>query len=231
MGALGALRRDIGDWFRKRRGRPLAAMINRLGRDINRPVRIADVGGSVDFWEPLPIEVPIEVTIINLFDPCADQNIGSMRFHFDRRDARALTGYSDGCFDLAVSNSLIEHLGGWDDIKAGAREIRRIAELGWVQTPAFSFPVDPHFMFPFIHWLPIPVRARVISSLPHGFYYKLKEVLDVEGARRAAEDANLLTYREMAVLFPDAKVHVEKLLFFSKSYVATWPRGAWTWDR
>src|SRR4051794_26662392 len=59
--------------------------------------------------------------------------------------------FADNEFDLAYSNSVLEHV---NDRAGLAREIRRVARSWWVQTPAFSFPIEPHALLPFAHWLP-----------------------------------------------------------------------------
>src|SRR3546814_10323990 len=68
-------------------------------------------------------------------------------------------------FDIAHSNSVIEHVITWDNMKNFARETRRVAAWHYVQTPYFWFPVDPHFYkLPFYHWLPRPLRAKLRSE-------------------------------------------------------------------
>src|SRR3546814_2616362 len=70
-------------------------------------------------------------------------------------------------FDIAHSNSVIEHVITWDNMKNFARETRRVAAWHYVQTPYFWFPVDPHFYkLPFYHWLPRPLRAKLLMRLP-----------------------------------------------------------------
>src|SRR4051812_47722348 len=71
---------------------------------------------------------------------------------FVRADATALP-FADGAFDLAYCNSVLEHVAPADR-PALAREIVRVARTWWVQTPAVSFPVEPHALLPFAHWLP-----------------------------------------------------------------------------
>lgn len=65
--------------------------------------------------------------------------------------------FADGEFDLAYCSSVIEHIAP-DDRAAFATELRRVARGWYVQTPAFSFPVEPHALLPFAHWLPAKVR-------------------------------------------------------------------------
>ncbi len=61
---------------------------------------------------------------------------------------------------------------------------------GWfVQTPAFSFPVEPHALLPFAHWLPVALRRR---------YWRF-------GAAGAWEEIALLRRGEMEQLFGRAR--------------------------
>ena len=100
--------------------------------------------------------------------------------------ADALVGlpFADGEFDLAYCSSVIEHVAPRDR-DAFARELRRVARGWYVQTPAFSFPVEPHALLPFAHWLPPRLRRR---------YWRL-------GVAGEWEEIELLRRAEMAALF------------------------------
>jgi hypothetical protein len=43
---------------------------------------------------------------------------------------------------------------------AFARELRRVGRGWFVQTPAFSFPLEPHALLPGAQWLPAALRKR-----------------------------------------------------------------------
>src|SRR3954469_16525367 len=66
---------------------------------------------------------------------------------FVRADATERLPFADGAFDLAYSSSVVEHLPPARRA-AYAQELRRVAGGVWVQTPAFSFPVEPHALLP-----------------------------------------------------------------------------------
>src|SRR3954466_7016711 len=76
---------------------------------------------------------------------------------FVRADATHHLPFADDEFDLAYSSSVIEHLEPADRV-AFADELRRVGRGWYVQTPAFSFPVEPHALLPFAHWLPPRLR-------------------------------------------------------------------------
>jgi SAM-dependent methyltransferase len=65
--------------------------------------------------------------------------------------------FADGEFELAYCSSVIEHVAP-EQRAAFARELRRVAGGWYVQTPAYSFPVEPHALLPFAHWLPHALR-------------------------------------------------------------------------
>ena len=138
-------------------------------------------------------------------------------FHTVIGDARK-TDFADNSFDLVFSNSVIEHVGDLQDQKSMAAEMRRLASHVYCQTPNRWFPVEPHFMAPFIHWLP-----RSWQSL------KLLRYCSLYGLLRGSTDETLiglrdstrfLSKKEMKQLFPDCEIHTERFLCMSKSYVA-----------
>jgi hypothetical protein len=70
-----------------------------------------------------------------------------------------------------------------------AAEIRRVGRGWYVQTPAWSFPVEPHSLLPGAQWLPPRVRR---------LYWRL-------GAARAWEEIALLRRDEIERLFGPAR--------------------------
>ena len=99
-------------------------------------------------------------------------------------DVLAGLPFADGEFDLAYCSSVIEHIAP-QDRAAFAAEVRRVARGWYVQTPAFSFPVEPHALLPFAHWLPARLRR---------IYWRL-------GVAGDWEPIELLRRAEMAQLF------------------------------
>jgi len=68
-------------------------------------------------------------------------------------DGRELP-FADGEFDVGFSNAVVEHLGDRDSQEAFIRELCRVARSVFVATPNRWFPLDPHTLLPFVHWLP-----------------------------------------------------------------------------
>jgi SAM-dependent methyltransferase len=106
---------------------------------------------------------------------------------FVRADAAAGLPFAENEFDLVYCSSVIEHV---PPARRGAfaTEIRRVGR-GWlVQTPAWSFPIEPHSLLPVAHWLPVSLRRH---------YWRL-------GAARGWEEIALLRRAEMEELFGPA---------------------------
>jgi hypothetical protein len=174
--------------------------------------RILDVGGNPDTWGEFT-QVPSSVMIINPhpFDSPHPPRVRSVV-----GDACAME-FADGEFDIGYSNSVIEHLGTWERQQRFASEIRRTARRLWVQTPARSFPVEPHYMTPFIHFLPKSLRRRLVRRLT---VWGIVHRPDLATIDARLDEIRLLGYREMRELFPDCTILRERFLGFTKSYIA-----------
>jgi SAM-dependent methyltransferase len=127
---------------------------------------------------------------------------------FVRADpARRGLPFADGEFDLVYCSSVIEHVPP-ENRGAFATELRRVGRGWFVQTPARSFPIEPHALLPFVHWLPRPLRRA---------YWRL-------GAADAAEEIALLSRHELESLFGPALP--ERLGPLIKSWVCVRAPGA-----
>jgi SAM-dependent methyltransferase len=76
---------------------------------------------------------------------------------FVRADASAGLPFENDEFDLVYCSSVIEHVPR-ERRAAFAAELRRVGRGWFVQTPAFSFPIEPHSLLPAAHWLPPRLR-------------------------------------------------------------------------
>jgi SAM-dependent methyltransferase len=114
--------------------------------------------------------------------------------------------YADGEFDLVYCSSVIEHVPG-PRRQAFAAELRRVGRGWFVQTPAYSFPIEPHSLLPAAHWLPSGLRRR---------YWRL-------GAAGEWEDIELLRRGELEALFGPARA--ERVAGLVKSWVCVSPPG------
>ncbi len=205
--------------FRKRRGKLLKKKITQVADQLGRDIHILDIGGRAEYWQNVDPQNVSKITVLNydpdeLVEPGASGALGGL-IEYGIGDARDLSQYGDGAFDFVHSNSVIEHVGGWGDMAAMAREVRRVGQSGWHQTPAYGFPIEPHFRLPAVHWFGTPTRASLIW-LSRNYRH-----LDHAARRLHAERINLLSRREMSILFPDANIWTERVIL-AKSYVAIW---------
>ncbi|MDQ6616498.1 MAG: class I SAM-dependent methyltransferase [Actinomycetota bacterium] len=176
-------------------------------------MRVLDLGGTPHSWASVPVH-PAELTLINLGKYETNDRV------------RCILG--DACdpppeldeltFDFIYSNSVIEHVGGYHRRRAFADVVARTAPHYWIQTPARSFPIEPHWLFPGFQFLPVRVRALISQHWPFGFSgisgddrdANLEEVLYVE----------LLGAAEMGHLFPGSELLHERFVGLTKSLIA-----------
>jgi hypothetical protein len=207
--------------FRKKRGRLLRRQIADLAEHFGQDITILDVGGRPDYWLNIGFDRIARIDLLNRHKKEIERELPAEapREIFTHRigDARNLSAYEDGSVHLVHSNSVIEHVGGWRNMRAMAKELMRVGRSGWVQTPAWEFPIEPHFQVPFMHWFGGPLSSRLmsISAQP-----RLRR-LDVHKRRQQVERINLLSGREVRALFPGTQVYVERLLI-AKSYIVRW---------
>jgi hypothetical protein len=102
--------------------------------------RVVDLGGTWEIWDL--IEHDFLVTLVNTSPwPCLPERLAD-RFRIVVADACELgERFTTASFDLAFSNSVIEHVGGRSRRKLFAEEARRLAPSWWIQTPNPLFPI------------------------------------------------------------------------------------------
>ncbi|MEX1140856.1 MAG: class I SAM-dependent methyltransferase [Thermoleophilaceae bacterium] len=197
---------------RARRWAALASAFPDLGE-----MRVVDLGGDVRAWGAAPVK-PREVVAVNLFP----QESGDPTLRTVVGDACDLPDELRGeRFDLAYSNSVIEHVGGHARRASFAEAVHSLAERHWVQTPYRYFPVEPHWVFPGFQFLPLRWRARLTCAWPIGAY---EDVDDFDEAVDYALRIELLSVTAMRHYFPRSEIRVERALALPKSLVATTAR-------
>jgi hypothetical protein len=202
---------SISHRMRERRFR----LFEQLVAPLPRPLRILDVGGTNTFWEQRGWagRDDVSITLVNLE---AEERLHE-NIHPTAGDATNLVDHADKTFDVAFSNSVIEHLYTFENQAAMAREMRRVADAYWVQTPNFWFPIEPHFLVPAWHWLPEDARVAILQRRGVGWAGRCP---DPEQARSIVEQHRLMRRRELARLFPDARIVGERLGGVVKSWTA-----------
>jgi ubiquinone/menaquinone biosynthesis C-methylase UbiE len=192
----------IAHWFRRKRFKDFDAFLTGVET-------ILDLGGTPEIWLRLGRR---GVTLLNI-----DEQAAPPGFTIVKGNA-CETGFEDQSFDLAFSNSTIEHVGRFDDQKTFAREICRVGKRVYCQTPARRFFFEPHYFTPFVHWFPFLLkRYWFVRYFTH---YGLKWKPSKEQVKDFQKHLRLLSYAEMKRLFPACRIHKERFLGMTKAYIA-----------
>jgi Methyltransferase domain len=200
-----ALTQHLFVHFRRRRMKKFFSLLAPSAAD-----RLVDIGGTAPTWDSeSEAHAAFSVTLINNIQY---EDVAGNRFQSIEADATALP-FPDRAFDIAFSNSVIEHLGTWEKQQAFAREARRVAPKLWIQTPARSFPIEAHLLAPYIQYLPKNLQHRIVRWTPRG-------LLNPGIVHEIVDEVRLLTYQEVSNLFPDCRILREHFFGLTKSYIA-----------
>jgi Methyltransferase domain len=210
---------SFGSRMRRRRGVMLRALIEQCFA-AKGAVRLLDMGGEIAYWNIFSTEYlmahRVSITLVNLSEENLQHNPNPTLFTNVIGDCCELT-FDDGSFDIAHSNSVIEHLGSWEKMSKFAAETRRLARHYYVQTPAFWFPIEPHFGIPIFHWLPEPTRVSLVRRRAIG---KGLRAENLDAAMALINYYRLLDKAQFTHLFSDAKLVQEKFLGLTKSFLS-----------
>jgi len=177
-------------------------------------LRILDVGGTERYWETMGFaDSGHEITLLNLTEAeTRHPNILSVA-----GDASSMPQFDDNQFDIVFSNSVIEHLRCREKQQQMAAEVRRLAKKYLVQTPNYYFPIEPHFLFPGFHFLPVASRIWLLRHHSLGSYPRVE---DYQRARELVSEIRLITEAELRAMFPDATILHERIYGMTKSLLA-----------
>ncbi|WP_069473718.1 methyltransferase domain-containing protein [Candidatus Marithrix sp. Canyon 246] len=214
--------RSIGSRFRAKRIAPLREMINKAYQQHGK-VSIIDVGGTKTYWnligDKILSEKNVTITVINLagtlYEGGGENNDKS--FTYIEADGCDLSQFEDKSFHIVHSNSVIEHVGSWERMVTFAEEIRRVGQNYFVQAPYFWFPIEPHFMVPFIHWFSEQIRVSLVMKYSMGEYKKTE---NLDEAVNLVKHIHLPDKKMFSRLFSDAEIKQEKVFLFTKSLIA-----------
>lgn len=199
--------------------------------DLVRPeagASILDLGGqNGEFMERVRRRLDVRVTIADI-SATALERARERGFETVLLEEGARLPFDDAEFDAVFCNSVIEHVTlpkadcisgrfpnaewvarSFESQRAFARELVRVGRGYFVQTPHRAFPIEAHTWLPAVGWLPHQTTVAVVKLSDR---YWVKHCGYV--------DWNLLGERDMRRLFPDAHIHVERVLGMPKSLVA-----------
>lgn len=129
-------------------------------------------------------------------------------------DARDIP-FIDNSFDLVFSNSVIEHVGNFDDMARFASACERVGRELYIQTPNRWFPIEPHIVAVFIHWLP----ERIYRRLAFLSLRRLSLRNDKPKFYCILDGINLISRSKIRALFPNRIVQAERFFGLAKSFI------------
>jgi SAM-dependent methyltransferase len=176
---------------------------------------VIDLGGTATWWKDMNVRTR-QITIINLDDTHKDEVLAA-GYQFSAANACKLP-YASASFDLAFSNSVIEHVGGWDEQVAFAREMLRCGKQVYMQTPNRWFPVEPHLIAVFIHWLPFGIQRHLVRWFSLWAWVTRPDQKTID---EAIKGLKLLSRAEVEQLFPGCEIRCERVLGLAKSFIVT----------
>lgn len=185
-------------------------------KDLPRPVKILDVGGTENFWVQMG-KAGNKEYIITLLNHDITKNYIKDNFIFIHGDAVDLSQFSDKKFDVVFSNSVIEHIPQDKNRQKMADEIIRTCKNYFVQTPNYYFPFEPHFLFPFFQFLPKFLNFFLLKNFNMGWYKKCSTKSEAEEILSLNK---LLTENELRGYFRNCRIIKEKYMGMTKSLIA-----------
>lgn len=201
---------SLSNRFRSRRFRLFESLV----KEVPRPIRILDVGGTNSFWEQRGWagRDDVQITLLNvILQDRRHRNITPLT-----GSATDLSLFDTGSFDIVFSNSVIEHLFTFENQRRMGMEIRRVAKAYWVQTPNFWFPMEPHFHIPGWQWMPLDMRVAILRKRRCGW---IGPCPDASRARQHVAEVRLMTAHELQDIFPGAQLVAERFGMLIKSWI------------
>ncbi len=123
---------SIGFRLRQKRSKRIIDLIERVYAN-RQQVDMVDVGGTREYWNIIPIEYlqrrNVRIRVVNLTIPESPVDMRDSVFSFVQGDGCDLKEIKHNQFDIAHSNSVIEHVGGLKKMADFAKEVRRIAAI------------------------------------------------------------------------------------------------------
>jgi SAM-dependent methyltransferase len=189
--------------------------------------QILDLGGGSGQHFAQICEYRRNVTIAD-YNRC-DLETASARYGFNTYylDGSERLDIRDAAYDVVFCSSVIEHVTGprdvvlqirdssefaniaWTHQLQFAAEIRRISRRYFVQTPHRRFVIESH------SWMP-----GIIVALPRSAQITILKWASRFWPKKTDPNWNLLTPKQMQILFPDAEIVLEKKFGLIKSVIA-----------
>lgn len=125
-------------------------------------------GGIADYFATRA-ELGLRVDAVDVVD-----NRGiSGSYGFTKVDGVALP-FADECFDIVLSNHVIEHVGERAAQLGHLAEMRRVMKpdgIGYLAVPNRWMLIEPHYRLPLLSWLPRSWRTPYLRAMRRGDFY------------------------------------------------------------
>lgn len=205
------------------RARRFRLLVERLDFHGIHSANVLDLGGTLGYWRQHAALVPAglirRVEVVNLpHQPTTEERLHDLDIIAYTGDALKPATLRRSSYDLVYSNSVIEHVGNLRAQQQMARVVQNLGTHYFLQTPAKSFPLEPHFYVPFFAYLPLSVRTHLYCRANLGFMGRGSDWLS---SRMVCEETRLMSKREVKALFSDADIIPERFFGLTKSYIAT----------
>lgn len=206
--------------FRSKRFQILDALLREI-LESQSEVTVLDAGGRPNYWAILPHDLrdKVKITCLNFESeleahpkPAQDLLISSVV-----GDACNMPEFEDNAFDIVHSNSVIEHVGSYQNMQRFADETRRVGKHYYVQTPNYWFPIEPHYGVPLFHWLPDTLRIWLSTKTNVGYAQKC----EFKTALERLDHTRIVSAFLMRGIFLDGKIREERVLGLAKSVTVT----------
>jgi hypothetical protein len=180
-------------------------------------IKILDIGGELDFWRHMEWDNDrCTIYLLNLEDRTPTKAPDTKGFVWVTGNALALP-YQAGEFDLIFSNSVIEHVGSYQNQVLFAAEVNRVCSKYMIQTPSIWFPLEPHSLLPLFQFIPHALRALLIMLFNINYFPKQKTY---KAALEISRSTLMFSKKRFQQIFPEATIEVETLFGIPKSYTA-----------
>ncbi len=183
---------------------------------------IIDIGGTLDFWNTfLPYidhSLIRQIDVINL-SIANEKSVRIGDIYISERNGNALlqSDYRNN-YDIAFSNSVVEHVGSLRNQQLFANLIKNNSIHHFIQTPNKKFIVEPHFYMPYFQYYPISLQSFLHRNFNLGFMNKNSNYIE---SRVDCEETRLLTYYEIKKLFSTSTIYREYFCGLTKSFIIT----------
>jgi SAM-dependent methyltransferase len=202
----------------------------RILRDYSRKSRLGKFELFQTVFEPKPADRVLDVGAdpqlfsrytFEDFYPHQDRITGgSIDFEMVREARRcyprARYAIFDGCalpfpdksFDVVFSNAVIEHITGRERQRQFAREVMRVGKSWFITTPNYWFPLEVHYLLPFMQFLPRGAQR---------LYSRVSPNAAIKGH---LIDLALLSARDLRGFFPTSEIVKMRITFWPETLVA-----------